>query len=158
MKKAIFIAILTIVFMAGCAGKSTYNPPEGCIDAHGNVKQSVILEHIDHPAETAIALKLATGTAVQQATPAHIKEAIKIIGITHSMLEDSSYSGVAGFLIQEITGLESEYSAQLMIVTQYAQDMVDIDLPIYECDKVLLKKHFREQIRLLRGVLRGTDA
>lgn len=152
MKKFMFI-ILVLIFMTGCASKSTYQPPEGCLNENGEQKKSVILKFVKHPKETALALKFATSVVAEEATPAHVEEMIAGIKIASAMLEDSTYSNLSGFLIDEVDRLHSKYSTQLMLVTDYAQDMIGIELPIYECDKALLKKHFKEQLTVLKGML-----
>lgn len=154
--KKLFLIFITIVFVFtffGCAGKSAYTPPDACLNADGTQKESIILERIDHPRETAVFLKLASTTIASQVTPEYIDEMISVIDTTKNMLESSSYSGVSTYLLEQISVLRSKYSTQLMIVSQYCQDLVNVELPIYECDKALLRKHLREQKELLRGML-----
>jgi len=156
MKKLLFIAItfmLSIIFLVGCAGKSTYQPPEGCLDENGKQKDSLILKYVDHPAETAIVLKLATTTVASEVSPAYLDEMIYTLETALQIVDSGTYQHLSTYLMDRTGSLRNKYAAQLMIVTQYAQNLINIDLPIYECDKILLKKHFREQVGLLQNML-----
>lgn len=154
--KKLFLIFITVIFMfafLGCVGKNTYTPPDGCVNKDGMVEKSVILEHIDYPRETALVLKTASTIVASETSLSHVKEMIAVIEVTKAMLGNSTYSGIASYLLDEISKLRSEYSVQLMIVTQQCQDMVNIKLPIYECDKILLRKHLNEQKALLKQYL-----
>lgn len=151
--KKLFLIVIMVVFVFtffGCTGKSAYTPPDTCLNVDGTQKESIILERIDHPRETAVFLKLASTTIASQVTPEYIDEMISVIDTTKNMLESSNYSEVSTYLLEQISVLRSKYSTQLMIVSQYCQDLVNVELPIYECDKALLRKHLREQKELLK--------
>lgn len=154
MKKLILTFIILVFMVGGCGSvKTPYHLPDGCLNDDGTQKESVILEYIEHPNETAMMLKLATTTIASEVEDDYVQEMINVIETANSMLENTTYSDIANYLIDNISSLRSEYSTQLMIITQYAQNMVNIDIPINECDRVLMKKHFNEQIVLLKSTL-----
>ena len=60
----IFIAMSAIVILNGCGtAHKDFQPPEACITQNGTVMDSLILDHVKYPTETALVFKL-TGLEV----------------------------------------------------------------------------------------------
>ncbi|MFW6001820.1 MAG: hypothetical protein ACOCQD_00610 [archaeon] len=143
----IICTICICLFALGCFPKQLpeYTIPQGCINEEGEQKPSLILEYIDYPRETALLLKLDVMALIKQDKVTHDEVLAFIEDVKEFVDTDLYYSSLFEYVQKEIIELNKEAGVSLVLISQYFNDFRHLDTPIYECDKILIKKHLREQ-------------
>lgn len=137
--------LLVLIFcVAGCA--TTYTPPSGCVDADGELKDSLILENISNPKHTGLILEMANLEFLKRSDVYSADDALKFLDQVEAKIDADTYTWeeLMSYVVRESSEFNEAIGAEVILLSGYFQ-LLDKPVPISECDKLLLKKHLDRQ-------------
>lgn len=136
--KKLFIIFIVCVSLIGCAFLPN---KDGVCDTE---KPSLICEKVPEPEAADILLQLANLEALKNDSYTGA-QATEFLNECETFLNEvETYAGLADWLSMKVKNIDAE----IIILSGYLQ-VLDKELPIYEYDRMLLKKHIEHQRKVL---------
>ena len=147
MKKLVVVFLVLFVFK-GCVGIIQKDDECMKIEAKDSVICSVLIKMGISTRDANMLFKFANLELIRNEV--YSKEnALTFLQDVEAILNSSTYQGLAKYLIRTTSELTTEYNVQIILLSEYFNEFVDIPIPISEFDIYLLKEHINQQKNLV---------
>lgn len=139
------VTMIILCALCACSFLQPAEIPEGC-------ENSFIINKIPNYREVDVLFQLANVQGIRQDLYTR-EQALKFLDDCEAMLESTTYSDLAIFVIAKIKWLNEHAGVEVLILSQYVTDAFNEPLPLDACDIDLLKKHIQKQRTLIKMLM-----
>ena len=143
------LVLVAVLLVPGCSSK-TWTPPAVCQDS-----DSLIMQVFPDPPAAGVILQVANYQLLQSNVYAAADALAVIEAIEILVAEGTTWRDLVGYVLQRIPRVNDKYGVAILLASS-ALDVLNQDLPLSDCDKLLVRAHLGEQRKIIQQVLATT--